>query len=666
MAKEYGIKVYTIALGTDKNAKIPVNGGFFGTSYQLIPGGSIDTKTLDQISKLTNAKMYMAQTSKALENILAEFIVFSLYQWRINSKFFQWVQLHWFYKKSKKQAFGNFLYIVGMGLLLVSLMDLRGRESKIKSNIPDQKTIILIDSSSSMLVEDVRPNRFQKALLLARHFVKEAPGNQIAIMLFSDFQKSFVPFTNDVDLLDARISGLSSLNITKGGSNLSQALTEAVQYFQESTQDPRKIVGNILVFSDAEETSEGFDLKIPEGISVAMVGVGTAKGGTIPLRDGRNIYYGNKTFNGQEVVSKLDESFMRSLSSKIKNYHFWVASSFTLPTKEILDFFTKEHKKKFSQGDVSFKPVLMEWILIPGIIILILSYLFKIQKSFVYLFVFCFLTTNFNLYAQDEDQRPKLEKAELDLMDSIAQGKAQRVEKLKLADLLMRKKYFEQAHILFEENLGELRKIEEVPLHINYATNLINLNDLEGGISHYYEVSKYLNNIDTDESAKWLEVIRQNTILAFNQQGKSDKSKNDKNSDKNNKNDNSQSDKDSQSGQNQDNQQKNQNGKAGDENEQKKNQNKPRDPKDLDKDQNPKDKKEKNEKDSKNEDQSKKENKNESDDQKKEENKVPQKKLKVKLPAQLKQLMNDDRSLQEKLLDTSTSEKFKTKENKDW
>jgi Ca-activated chloride channel family protein len=72
MAKEYGIKVYTIALGTDKNAKIPVNGGFFGTSYQLIPGGSIDTKTLDQISKLTHGKMYMAQTSKGLENILAD------------------------------------------------------------------------------------------------------------------------------------------------------------------------------------------------------------------------------------------------------------------------------------------------------------------------------------------------------------------------------------------------------------------------------------------------------------------------------------------------------------------------------------------------------------------------------------------------------------------
>ena len=598
-----------------------------------------------------------------LPYLIAIFVVFSLYQWRIHSKFYQWVHLHWFYKKSKKQTFGNFLYLVGMGLLLISLMDLRGRESKIKSNIPDQKTIVLIDSSSSMLVEDVRPNRFQKALLLARHFVKEAPGNQIAIMLFSDFQKSFVPFTNDVDLLDARISGLSSLNITKGGSNLSQALTEAVQYFQDSSQDPRKIVGNILVFSDAEETSEGFDLKIPEGISVAMVGVGTAKGGTIPLRDGRNIYYGNKTFNGQEVVSKLDESFMRSLGSKIKNYHFWIASSFTLPTKEIVDFFSKEHKKKFSQGDVSFKPVLMEWILLPGIVILILSYIFKMQKSFVYLFVFFFLTSNVNLYAQEEDQRPKLEKAELDLMDKIAEGHALRQEKLKLADLLMRKKYYEQAYTLYEENLGQLKKIDEVPLHINFATTMLNLNDLEGGISHYFEVTKYLNNIETDESAQWLEVIRQNTLFAFNQQGKSDKSKNDKN----NKDKNSESEKDNQSGQNQDNEQKNQNGKAGDENQQQKNQNKPRDPKDLDKDQKDKDKKEKESKnqDQKNKDQEK-DKQNESENQKNENQQGPQKKLKVKLPAQLKQLMNDDRSLQEKLLDTSTSEKFKTKENKDW
>lgn len=71
-AKEYKIKVYTIAMGTDNNARIPVNGGLFGTQYQMIPGGSIDTKTLEQISKLTGGKSYLAQSVGALENVLKE------------------------------------------------------------------------------------------------------------------------------------------------------------------------------------------------------------------------------------------------------------------------------------------------------------------------------------------------------------------------------------------------------------------------------------------------------------------------------------------------------------------------------------------------------------------------------------------------------------------
>jgi ribosomal protein S18 len=49
-AKKFAIKVYTIGLGTDEAARIPVGNGIFGTQYQLIPGGSIDYKTLKEIS----------------------------------------------------------------------------------------------------------------------------------------------------------------------------------------------------------------------------------------------------------------------------------------------------------------------------------------------------------------------------------------------------------------------------------------------------------------------------------------------------------------------------------------------------------------------------------------------------------------------------------------
>jgi Ca-activated chloride channel family protein len=69
-AKKFGIKVYTIGLGTDEQAKIPVGNGVFGTQYQLIPGGSIDYKVLKEISDLTGGKFYPAKSEKALKDIL--------------------------------------------------------------------------------------------------------------------------------------------------------------------------------------------------------------------------------------------------------------------------------------------------------------------------------------------------------------------------------------------------------------------------------------------------------------------------------------------------------------------------------------------------------------------------------------------------------------------
>lgn len=69
-AKKFGIKVYTIGLGTDEDAKIPVGNGVFGTQYQLIPGGSIDYKVLKEISDLTGGKFYPAKSEKALKDIL--------------------------------------------------------------------------------------------------------------------------------------------------------------------------------------------------------------------------------------------------------------------------------------------------------------------------------------------------------------------------------------------------------------------------------------------------------------------------------------------------------------------------------------------------------------------------------------------------------------------
>lgn len=71
-AKSKNIKIYTIGIGGEKDAKIPVGQGIFGAQYQTIPGGSYDVESLKEIAKLTNAKSYIASDEQALDNVLKE------------------------------------------------------------------------------------------------------------------------------------------------------------------------------------------------------------------------------------------------------------------------------------------------------------------------------------------------------------------------------------------------------------------------------------------------------------------------------------------------------------------------------------------------------------------------------------------------------------------
>ncbi len=72
MAKEAGMRVHTIAVGGDKDARIPVGDGIFGTQYQTIPGGGIDIEGLKKIAEITGGKSYRAKDEGALENVLQD------------------------------------------------------------------------------------------------------------------------------------------------------------------------------------------------------------------------------------------------------------------------------------------------------------------------------------------------------------------------------------------------------------------------------------------------------------------------------------------------------------------------------------------------------------------------------------------------------------------
>ena len=92
---------------------------------------------------------------------------------------------------------------------------------------------------------------------------------------------------------------------------------------------------------------------------------------------------------------KLDENFLKNLSSKAKNYKYWITLSYNIPTEEILDFFRKFFTRKMEQKNVRVRPVLGYNLIILAIIFFGLSILLNTKKRFIVSLLLIFLPPSF-------------------------------------------------------------------------------------------------------------------------------------------------------------------------------------------------------------------------------------------------------------------------------
>lgn len=607
----------------------------------------------------------------------------------------------------------SFFLLSGIFALGLASLDLRGPEEKIQADIPDQKTLILIDSSMSMYVEDVRPNRFKKALLLARHFIRNSAGHQISLGVFSDTQKQIVPFTDDVDLLEARLRAIEEMNVRGGGSNIHQALAEAIQYFKttDSTDLPS---GNIILMTDGEENAGPFDIQGSDKMTLVVMAIGTLKGGKIPVRNDEGTFLDYKKYQGQDVVSALNEESIKKMGPKFKNFKYWIVQSNYLPTPEIIKYLRDHFKKSLIRSETTIRPVKGFELLKVASIFLSLSYLLFNFKSFVvtcFLFVMLGLAVNPSFANEvesidNEKMDKKPDKETLQLESKMQEGKLLDEGRLKLAQKYLELGQSEKSATLFKENETTDSYQNNLSAQFNHATALAQKPD-----TYALAVQKYLdlyNNVD-DETLK--ESIRKNLkILSqkqMQQQKEENKKEQDKNKDQNkdqqkdqNKDQNKDQSKDQSKGdqdkeqdkeqENDQNQSQNQSkdqkdnqkqNKDNDNKEQQQDQKNEQDNKDAQNKKNDKQNEKKSEEDLKNQEQKAKDeqpNKGEKEKQSKDKNgqkqsknleekekEIEQKRKMVKITPILKKILNEDRELQEKLLDTKTDERTK-REQKDW
>ena len=174
--------------------------------------------------------------------------------------------------------------------------------------------LFAVDTSRSMLSNDVQPSRLDRVKLAAQDLVGQLQGDRVGLIAFAGRAFLQAPLTIDYEAAVESINDLDTKTIPEGGTNISEAINLAMQTFGKSAAGNRALI----IFTDGEELS-GDAVKAAKsaaeaGIKIFTIGVGTPQGSLIPITsdDGETAFV--KDSAGQVVKSKLDEQRLQEIA----------------------------------------------------------------------------------------------------------------------------------------------------------------------------------------------------------------------------------------------------------------------------------------------------------------------------------------------------------------
>lgn len=176
--------------------------------------------------------------------------------------------------------------------------------------------IIALDVSKSMLAEDIRPNRIEQAKQFISQLINELKTDRIGLIIFAGNAYLQMPITTDHAAARLFLKSISTELVPTQGT----AIGAAIRMGMESFEGEEKKFKSIIVISDGEnhegDAMEATEEAAKQGVVIHTVGVGSQKGGPIPVykNNVQTDYLRDKS--GNIVLSKLDENMLRQIAVK--------------------------------------------------------------------------------------------------------------------------------------------------------------------------------------------------------------------------------------------------------------------------------------------------------------------------------------------------------------
>ena len=265
------------------------------------------------------------------------------------------------------------LLTLGSVLVVISLLSPQKEIEDEEIEVKGMNIYVLIDTSRSMLTEDVYPNRLEAGKRVLTNLIQSLKGDRVGFIPFSDSAYIQMPLTDDYNITQNYINAIDTTLISGGGTELYQALELAEKSFKEIGSENK----TVIVISDGGDfDKKSLDFVKENKIDVYSIGVGTKEGNVIPeyLNGVKRGFI--KDESGSAVISKLNSDFLQKISNENNGKYYEVNNLVDTSKNFVNDTINLERKNQRNEKTKNYEKC-FQYPLALGILFILIGYLLK-------------------------------------------------------------------------------------------------------------------------------------------------------------------------------------------------------------------------------------------------------------------------------------------------
>ncbi|TRX37968.1 VWA domain-containing protein [Flavobacterium sp. ZT3R18] len=240
--------------------------------------------------------------------------------------------------------------------------------------------VFAMDVSKSMLAEDVAPSRLEKSKQIVSQIINQLGSDRIGIVVYAGSAFPVLPITTDYGVAKMFLQSVNPEMVSSQGTSLDEAIKLSATYFAEKSKTSKLLI----MISDGEDHSEGAEAAAEDakklGMKIITIGLGTEKGGTIPLKKNGIVESYQRDNNGEVVITKLNPNSLATIA-KITDGGYINGNN----TKEVLEYIKntldKIQKTEFEATEMADFQSQFQWFLGIGFVLLFLDIFFLERKT---------------------------------------------------------------------------------------------------------------------------------------------------------------------------------------------------------------------------------------------------------------------------------------------